>query len=234
MNYFFQPEALIKGSELTLTEEEGRHASKVLRSVVADRIHLINGMGQLAEAEIVNIKGAKVDVLIQSVTTEARQRYSLSIGLAILKKRDRLEWFIEKSVELAADKIILFHSQHTEKSKVDLGRLQKIAITALKQSGNLWLPEIAVDQDFKKLIGESFHGSNFIAHCRENEKSLLSKVYKASENALVLIGPEGDFSEPEIKKAIDHGFTPVSLGDLRLRSETAALAALMILQIANQ
>src|SRR6185312_11984664 len=230
MNYFFQPEELIEGIELTLTEEEGRHAVKVLRAAIGDHIHLINGMGQEAETEITNIKGARVDVVIQSVTTEKKHDHNLIIGLAILKKRDRLEWFIEKSVELAADKIILFHSQHTEKSKVDHGRLQKIAITALKQSGNLWLPEIVVDQDFKKLIGESFIGSKFIAHCREEQKPLLSKVYKASENALILIGPEGDFSEPEIKQAIDKGFTPVSLGNLRLRSETAALTALMMLQ----
>jgi len=234
MNYFFLSDNLLNGSRLTLSEEEGRHAIKVLRSGIGDKLFLINGMGQLAEASIVSIKGSVVEVIIENVSMEKLPEYQLVIGISILKKRERLEWFIEKAVELAAHKIILFSSRHSEKSHIDDKRLRKIAISALKQSGNLWLPEIIVNMDFQKLISEKINGAKYIAHCKEGEKSLLNKVYKKQENAFVFIGPEGDFSDTEIVDAIEKDFVPVSLGNLRLRAETAALAALMTLQLANQ
>ncbi len=235
MNYFFHSENLLHGSRLTLSEDEGRHAIKVLRSSIGDSIHIINGKGQLAEAVITNIKGNNVEVAIENVKFENKPGYELVIGLAILKKRDRLEWFVEKAIELAANRIILFNSQYTEKTHLDTKRLQKIAISASKQSGNLWMPEISCSIDFHKVISENFSGEKYIAHCREDgRKQLLNQAYKSSESALVLIGPEGDFSESEIRNALENNFYPVSLGNLRLRAETAALTALMMLQIANQ
>ena len=234
MNYFFHPEALSENDELVLSDEEARHAIKVLRLTKGNSIQLINGLGQLGEGEITNITGNKISVVINKVDTEKKPHYEISIALAILKKRDRLEWFIEKAVELAVGKIFVFSSQHTEKSNADTKRLNKIAVTALKQSGNLWMPEIISDMGFKDIVSGSYPGSKFIAHCRDEQKQLLRDVYNKADSALVLIGPEGDFSEPEIKQAYDHGFVPVSLGDLRLRAETAALTALLTMQIANQ
>ena len=234
MNYFFHPELMSEGDDLFLSEEEARHAIKVLRLIKGDPIQLINGLGQLAEGEITTITGNRVGVAINKVLSEKKPDHEISIGLAMLKKRDRLEWFIEKAVELAASKIFIFNSQHTEKSNTDLKRLNKIAISALKQSGNLWMPEIIGATDFQGLVSDSYIGSKFIAHCRDEQKQLLRDLYHKSESAIILIGPEGDFSETEIKQSYEHSFVPVSLGDLRLRAETAALAALVTMQIANQ
>ncbi len=234
MNYFFHPGSLSEGEGLNLIDEEARHAIKVLRLTKGSSIQLINGLGQLGEGELTNVSGNRISVTIHKVISESKPDYEISIGLAMLKKRDRLEWFIEKAVELAADKIFIFSSQHTEKSNADMKRLNKIAVSALKQSGNLWMPEIITGVGFQDMVSGSYKGSKFIAHCRDEEKKLLRDTYHASESALVLIGPEGDFSEPEIKLAHDHGFVPVSLGELRLRAETAALSTLITMQIANQ
>lgn len=234
MNYFFHPEPMSEGVNLFLSEEEARHAIKVLRLTKGNSIQLINGLGQLGEGEIKSITGNRVEVLMTNVSSEKRPEYEISIGLAMLKKRDRLEWFVEKVVELAASKIFIFNSQHAEKSNADLKRLNKIIISALKQSGNFWLPEIVSGIDFREIVSGEYKGSKYIAHCRDGQKQLLRDLYQKAQSAIILIGPEGDFSESEIKLSAEHQFIPVSLGDLRLRAETAALTSLITMQIANQ
>jgi 16S rRNA (uracil1498-N3)-methyltransferase len=234
MNYFFHPETMSEGDNLLLTDEESRHAIKVLRLKKGNSIQLINGLGQSGEGEIKDIAANCVSVMINDVISEKKPDHEISVALAMLKKKDRLEWFIEKAVELAATKIFIFNSQHTEKSNIDAKRLNKISVSALKQSGNLWMPEIIGGLDFRNIISASYQGSKFIAHCRDEQKQLLRDAYHASQSAIVLIGPEGDFSEPEIKQSYEHGFVPVGLGNLRLRAETAALTALLTMQIANQ
>jgi 16S rRNA (uracil1498-N3)-methyltransferase len=234
MNYFFCPEILQTNHSITFSAEESHHAVKVLRVSPGDEINILNGKGQKAIGHIEAIINKQLKVLIDNVETSDAKWPLISIALAILKKKERLEWFVEKAVELGAGRLILFHSAHTEKSRVDEMRLQKLMITALKQSGNLWLPEIVVNQSFVDLIKQPFDGMKFIAHCEDGDKLLLKHAYVQEKSALILIGPEGDFSSNEIKSALDQKFAPVSLGDLRLRAETAALTALLTLKIANE
>jgi 16S rRNA (uracil1498-N3)-methyltransferase len=234
MHFFFCPENFETGKNLLLSEEESGHATKVLRLTRDQTIFILNGMGQCAEAGITNLKGRQVEADIKNIHSEMRTSHAISIALGILKKRDRLEWFIEKAVELGAHEIILFNAAHTEKTRIDEKRLYKIAVSALKQSGNLWLPEIKTGLSYEELIKAPHSGQRFIAHCEDAHKDLLKHVYAAGTDAIILIGPEGDFSGAEIKMALDHHYIPVSLGKLRLRSETAALTALTIFSILNQ
>ena len=235
MNYFFDPSLYSEKQVLALSSEESRHATKVLRLSKGNAITIINGKGEKARGEISILNDKGMQVLVNEVFSEARPGYTLSIGLAVLKKRERLEWFVEKAVELAADRIVIFNSDHTEKHlKVDAERLNRIAITALKQSGNLWLPEIKVNAGFNEVVSENLKGLKFIAHCYEGDKMTLKQACKANDSITILIGPEGDFSLKEVDVAIANGFVPVSLGNLRLRAETAALAALMTMRLANQ
>lgn len=235
MNYFFDPAIFQIHQTLTLSPEESRHASKVLRLAKGDAITILNGKGEKAAGDILAMDDKGMQVHILEVYTEPRPDFTLSIALAVLKKRERLEWFVEKAIELAADRIILFQADHTEKFvKADPDRIYRIAVTALKQSGNLWLPDLVINTSFKELILATQTGQNFIAHCYDGEKTALGKVCKPGESMTVLIGPEGDFSVKEVETALKHNFTPVSLGNLRLRAETAALYALMTMRLANQ
>jgi 16S rRNA (uracil1498-N3)-methyltransferase len=234
MNHFYFPEQYNTDQILTLSPEESHHATKVLRLTIGQPVSLINGMGQRAQGLLHVLDGKQVKVLVCSVENHHALSGRVSIALALLKKKERLEWFIEKAVELGAAEIIIFNSDHTEKKKVDGNRLQKIALSALKQSGNLWMPEIKTSLTFAQLINEPWSGQKFIAHCEDSDKLLLKNACKKNENALILIGPEGDFSPNEIATALKNNFIPVSLGDLRLRAETAAITALITIQVNNQ
>jgi len=234
MNYFYYPALFDVYETITLPEEESHHALRVLRLTIGDTIVLINGLGQKAEGKILFQEGKKIKVQFYKIENQEPPRYKITIALAQLKKRERMEWFVEKAVELGASEIIVFISEHTEKKKADLIRLHKIAISALKQSGNLWMPYIKTDNAFEQLVNEPFDGIKFIAHCEEGIKSLLKDAYQAKENVLILIGPEGDFSSKEIDLALKNNFIPVSLGDLRLRAETAALTALITLKVLSE
>ncbi len=234
MNYFFSPVNFEMGQNIVIPEEETHHAIKVLRLTQGQKINILNGKGQYAEAEIIEINQKRIIAGIRKIITEDLPKPKLSIGLGLLKKKDRLEWFIEKAVELGIARVILFSSDHTEKFKADERRIEKIAISALKQSGNRWLPEIKTGIPLNRLLSEPFHGQKFIAHCADGEKSNFKHACKPGEDAMILIGPEGDFSDKEINLATENNFVPVSLGNLRLRSETAAFAALMTYKLINE
>jgi 16S rRNA (uracil1498-N3)-methyltransferase len=234
MSFFYNPGILIAGSFLTFSDEESHHAIKVLRLSPGSPVSVLNGKGIRAEGEISSIKAGKVEVLLDKISGNQPAPPLASLAIALLKKRDRLEWFIEKAVEIGVDQLILFSSEHSEKKSTELSRINKIAISALKQSGNLWLPEITTGISFKDFIRKPYHGQKFIAHCDNGEKILLKSACKENENCLVLIGPEGDFSKKEIASALENDFVPVSLGSTRLRSETAALTALLTIHILNE
>jgi 16S rRNA (uracil1498-N3)-methyltransferase len=147
---------------------------------------------------------------------------------------DRMEWFVEKATEIGIDKVTLLCCRFSERKDVKKARLDKIAVSAMKQSQKAIVPEITEMTEFKKFVTRPFDGRKFIAHCEEqSDKRLLKDIYKAGENALVLIGPEGDFSPEEIEMALANGFEPISLGESRLRTETAALFAVSTLHVLN-
>ena len=147
---------------------------------------------------------------------------------------DRNEWFAEKATEIGFDELTFLNCRFSERKVIKNEWIEKILISAIKQSLKARLPKLNEMTDFNKFINQEFKGQKFIAHCYEGEKPLLKDVLKAGEDALVLIGPEGDFSEGEVEKAIERGFTPISLGKSRLRTETAALVACHTLNLLNQ
>ena len=158
----------------------------------------------------------------------------LHIAMAPTKNMDRTEWFAEKATEIGFDELTFLNCRFSERKVIKTERIEKILISAVKQSLKATLPILNEMIDFNKFMNKDFKGQKFIAHCYEGEKPLLKDVLHKGEDALVLIGPEGDFSPEEVEKAIAKGFTPVSLGKSRLRTETAALVACHTLNLLNQ
>ena len=146
---------------------------------------------------------------------------------------DRNEWFVEKATEIGIDRLTPLLTNHSERKEIKRERLQKIVIAAMKQSMQAHLPDIEEMKGFKELIEQPFQGRKFIAHCHDLPKKQLASSYKKGENALILIGPEGDFSEEEVNRAVGLGFEPVSIGETRLRSETASLVSMHIIHVIN-
>jgi 16S rRNA (uracil1498-N3)-methyltransferase len=232
VNFFYHPALTSTDDHIELDSVESHHAAKVLRSRIGELVTITNGCGIKAEAVFEEVNPKKSVLRIIKIHQEENPNLA-HVAIANLKQRDRLEWFIEKAVEFGVKRITVFFSARTEKYGSDAKRLEKVAISALKQSGNPWLPPIETGVALDNLIKEN--GNMLIAHCSNQfPAALLKKTYKPKTNTTILIGPEGDFTEEEIKNAIDAGAIPVSLGPTRLRAETAALAALMTVHLANQ
>lgn len=221
----FYSEDLIKENQLvSLDGQESIHISKVLRKQIGDTIHITNGKGLLFEAQILSLAKKSCDLETLKII-ETKTTYSnLSIAIAPTKNIVRLEWFIEKSVEIGIDKIALFVSQNSERREVKVDRLQLKALSAMKQSLKYVLPEIEDVKKFKLLIDEAeqHFDEKLIAYCGENANALTPLLNK-DKKTIVFIGPEGGFSENEIEYAKQKGFKAVSLGESRLRTETAGV-----------
>ena len=223
MNLFYTPD--ISGDYHVLEEQESKHVVKVLRLKIGDAINMVDGKGSLYEGVIVKITSHECHVRITNKISEYGKRdYYLHIAVAPTKNIDRIEWFVEKATEIGIDEITPILCEHSERKVIKTDRFEKIMISAIKQSGKAYLPKLNNIITFKELISTSFSEGKFIAHCYEQEKTPLIKAITDNSN-LIVIGPEGDFSEKEIKDAITHNFKPVSLGNSRLRTETAALVA---------
>jgi len=238
MHLFYTPD--ISQPEYTLNEEESKHCIRVLRLGVGDKIILLDGKGGWYECEIISDHPKRCGIKILNEQKEVGKRaYHLQLAIAPTKNMDRLEWFAEKATEIGIDGIALLHCQNSERDIVKTERLEKVLISAMKQSMNAYLPQLVEMTDFKKFIttAKTFAGQKFIAHCynaiANTGKPHLKQVYRSSENVLILIGPEGDFSLEEVKFAMENGFNEISLGTSRLRTETAALAACLTVHILN-
>ena len=224
MHLFYFPD--LSGDLITLDEDESKHAVRVLRLQKGDIVDLVDGKGTRAEATVEDDHAKRCTLLIQRRRSETSGRnFRLHIAVAPTKNADRLEWFVEKATEIGIDRISLIQCDHSEKEKVKTERLEKLAVSAMKQSQQSWLPEIRGVMALRELIETNEAAQKFIAHCAEGEKQSLQSLVHQKGEVLVLIGPEGDFSEEEIALAIENGFHPVSLGHTRLRTETAALFA---------
>ena len=158
----------------------------------------------------------------------------LHLAMAPTKNMDRIEWFAEKATEIGFDELTFLNCRYSERKVVKNERIEKILVSAVKQSLKASVPVLNEMIDFDKFISQDFNGQKFIAHCYPGEKPLLKDLIRRGEDVLVLIGPEGDFSEEEVEKAIKSGFQPISLGRSRLRTETAALVACHIMNLINQ
>jgi 16S rRNA (uracil1498-N3)-methyltransferase len=231
MQIFYTPEI---NENPILPHDEARHCINVLRMKAGDRINLTDGKGNfyLAEIAAAKLSDCKLNVLEIKLQKKTWKGF-VEIALAPTKNADRTEWFAEKAVELGIDRISLISSRFSERKEMKTDRIRRVMIAAMKQSLKAQLPELREMCAFRQFIAQEFDGQKFIAHCNEGEKPLLAKTYQPAGNVLLLIGPEGDFSEEEVAMAVACGFQPVSLGESRLRTETAALAALNAIHIIN-
>lgn len=232
MQIFYTPDISVCPE---LPEEEAGHCIRVLRLTEGDEILLTDGKGSFYKATIsrAHPKHCEVTVL-ESWHQPSLWNFRLHIAVAPTKNMDRMEWFAEKATEIGIDEITCLNCRFSERKEVKPARLEKILVSAMKQSQKATLPVLNGMTDFKKFVTLPFEGRKFIAHCEEGEKPLLKSIYHPGENALILIGPEGDFSPEEIALAIANGFEPISLGESRLRTETAALVACHTLHVLNQ
>lgn len=232
MHVFYTPDIQNRAE---LPEEEAAHAVRVLRLQAGDEVTLTDGKGNFYRAEIsvASNKRCLVNIL-ETQPQEPLWQGHLHIAMAPTKNMDRTEWFAEKATEIGFDELTFLNCRFSERKVIKTERIQKILVSAIKQSLKARLPLLNEMTDFDKFVRQPFNGQKFIAHCYEGEKPLLRDVSKRGQDALVLIGPEGDFSEEEVKLAIEQGFQPISLGRSRLRTETAALVACHILNLQNQ
>jgi 16S rRNA (uracil1498-N3)-methyltransferase len=237
MHLFFTPD-ISSTSEYILNEDESKHCIRVLRLQKGDKVILIDGKGGKYDATIEddNVKRCKVSI-INIHKEKQRATYSLRLAIAPTKNNDRLEWFIEKATEIGIDEISLIQCEHSERITVKAERMERVAISAIKQSVKSFLPKINGIITLKEFLKQTktITGHKFIAHCYEpfTEKKHIKNLYIKNNDVLVLIGPEGDFTIDEVKQALNEGFQEISLGNSRLRTETAALYAITALNIAN-
>jgi 16S rRNA (uracil1498-N3)-methyltransferase len=218
-----------------LSEEESRHCIKVLRMKEGDRLTITDGKGFLYDCILVEAHPKHCMVSIETENFRDKSwNFSLHIAFAPTKNMERNEWFVEKATEIGIDEITPLLCRFSERKEVKSERLRKIIISAMKQSRQTVLPCFNEMISFQEFISMPFSGRKFIAHCYPTEKKRLTQTYRKSEDALLLIGPEGDFSEEEVQKAIEMGFEPISLGENRLRTETACLVACHTVHVLNQ
>jgi 16S rRNA (uracil1498-N3)-methyltransferase len=237
MHLFYTP-SISSNEFFTLNEDESKHCVRVLRLAIGNEIVLIDGNGGWYKAIITedNPKGCVVKIVEVKKET-GKKPFQLHIAIAPTKSNDRMEWFIEKTTEIGIDEISIIECRNSERTNVKTERLEKVAVAAIKQSLKAYLPAIHEMLSVKKFIEvtNDFKGQKFIAHCNEStEKIHLKKLYIKGKNALVLIGPEGDFTLEEVQYALSKGFKEISLGYSRLRTETAALYACSIINVLNE
>ena len=232
MNLFYQP--LITENVNHLDEEESRHCSKVLRKKSGDQIYITDGKGCLYNARIINADSRKCTFEVMDKQEEKARTFSIHIAIAPTKNPDRMEWFVEKSVEFGIDHITLMECDNSERNFLKLDRLRKVAISAMKQSFKRTLPVVDGIKPFKSVVDAvNPTDQKFVAFVDPDNQLHLKDAATKNGNYFVLIGPEGDFSEVELNLAIQREFQKVSLGSSRLRTETAGIAACHILNLIN-
>ena len=228
MQLFYHPNIDKNTSNCLFDKEESQHIAKVLRKKQGDTLHITNGKGFLFEGQLSFASPKQCEVSILKCQEQIHRPYHLHLVVAPTKMNERYEWFLEKATEIGIDEITPIICQHSERTSLKLERFEKIILSAMKQSLQCYLPTlnppITSAVFFKQMMTDT--SDKYIAHCQENEKILLSHALTPlSERITILIGPEGDFSDEEINTAIAQNFRPISLGETRLRTETAAIVA---------
>jgi 16S rRNA (uracil1498-N3)-methyltransferase len=222
MHLFYVPTLTPTTKSIYLSEDESKHACRVLRLKINDEVSLLDGVGGVYYARIEEDNPKKCLLQILSVTQETKPTQEVHIAIAPTKNMDRIEWFVEKATEIGMTELTLIVCDHSERKIVKTERLEKILISATKQSKRTFIPKLNDLVSFSEFMKQHTQGA--LAHCEEGEKKTLRTVYQTS-NYPILIGPEGDFSTKEIATATAKGFDFVLLGNTRLRTETAGLYA---------
>ncbi|MBQ8367267.1 MAG: 16S rRNA (uracil(1498)-N(3))-methyltransferase [Alistipes sp.] len=235
MQLFYAPEISLPC--YTLTEEESKHCVRVLRMRVGDELHLTDGRGTLYRCKVVddNAKRCTVEV-VDSTPEYEKMTYGLTMAVAPTKNIDRYEWFLEKATEVGITEIYPIECDHSERRQIKAEREEKVITSAVKQSLKAYHPTLHPMTDIREVITMDFAGEKYIAHCNDSlgERPYLGSLIKKGGNNLILIGPEGDFSEEEITFAVQNGFKAISLGKERLRTETAAVVATVVTATINK
>ncbi len=218
-----------------LPDEEAGHCLRVLRLSQGDEIMLADGKGNFYKALITVTSGKRcLFSIVETLPWQKPWSGHLHLAMAPTKNMDRNEWFVEKATEIGFDELTFLNCRFSERKVIKTERIEKVMVSAMKQSLKASLPVLNEMTGFMEFISRNFAGQKFIAHCYEGEKKPLQAALRKGEDALVLVGPEGDFSPEEVEAAISHGFIPISLGKSRLRTETAALVACHTLNLMNQ
>lgn len=234
MQLFYNSDIKISDKNFFFDKEESKHIVKVLRKKEGDNIYITNGLGNLFISEIVFASEKKCEVKIIDINTFEPTPYYIHIAVAPTKMNDRMEWFLEKATEIGIHEITPILCDHSERKVYKIDRAEKIIQSALKQSNQYFLPKINEPVPFSNFVKTAFDGQKFIAHCEETAKRSFKNEIKLNSKILILIGPEGDFSTKEINLAIENKFVPVTLGNTRLRTETAALVACHTVALTNE
>ena len=229
---FFYNEEITTGlSQLVLNEETSRHVVQVLRMQMGDQLKLTDGLGNIFTAIITDDHKKRCAVTIHSKEFQQQSQRKVTIAISLIKNSSRFEWFLEKVTEIGISEIIPLICERTEKQHFRSDRMKSILVSAMLQSQQCWLPVLQEPVQFDNLIIKQFNNcKKYIAHClSESSKEQLHHQITKLSNQLILIGPEGDFSPTEIEQALQQQFIPVSLGETRLRTETAGLVAAVLL-----
>ena len=233
--FFFVPDA---AHQQELPQDEAMHAMRVLRLKGGDELFLMDGEGSFyrAQVTIAATRNCYYEIL-ETLPQERQWQGRLHLAIAPTKMLDRIEWMLEKATEVGVDEVSFLNCAFSERKLLKLPRLEKIVISAVKQSRKAWKPQLHEITTFKKFIAAHQEGPRYIAHCYDEipRVNLFDELCRQeSDDALVMIGPEGDFSIEEVRMAVDAGFVSVDLGKSRLRTETAGLSAVMMMQLAKQ
>jgi len=235
MQLFYTPDIDAASSTYYLNEEESKHGIRVLRLQAGEQVQLIDGKGNLYTAAITDAHPKRTQLQIVSVQKEFNKRnHYLHIAVAPTKNIERLEWFLEKATEIGVDEISLVICQRSERKEAKVERLNKIITSAIKQSLKAYHPILNEPISLNKLLAAPFNGQKFIAHCEPGNKAALKEQLNPRGSYLILIGPEGDFTPKEIEDALKNDFKAITLGESRLRTETAALEACFEVNFLNR
>lgn len=225
MQLFYSPTLTIEDDYFCFDKNESRHIIKVLRKKIGDNILITNGLGYIFESEISQSNPNKCEIKILSFSQQNKRDYKIHLAVAPTKLNERYEWFLEKATEIGVDEITPIFCSNSERKVIKSERYKKVIHAAAKQSKQAYFPKLNTPQKFKDLIQNSTASHRYIAHCMDGRKLHLKTELKSKKDILILIGPEGDFTTQEIEWANRYEFQAISLGDSRLRTETAAIVA---------
>jgi len=235
MQLFYNPEISENDKQIVFPKDESKHIVKVLRKKEGDILNITNGNGLLFKAKIIQADIKQCLATILTVEKQPPPPYYLHMIVAPTKMNDRYEWFLEKAMEIGVHEITPIVCDHSERKVVKINRFERVLQSAMKQSLHYRMPKLNEPINFSDFMAKEIHGSMYIAHCEEQSgKTYLQNEINSVEKINILIGPEGDFSKEEITTALDQGWYPVSLGDSRLRTETAAIVACHTVALINQ
>lgn len=227
---FFFEDTLPLSDEFMVNEDSSRHISQVLRMKEGEEIIITNGKGYMLSTIIISADKKKTKVRITKKEFSERPLPTVAIAISLIKNNNRFEWLAEKATEIGITTIIPLICRRTEKLHFKKERTKSILISAMLQSQQPWLPELQEPQKFLEVLKNENYDQKFIAHCSNEEKQELKNLVQKKASKIILIGPEGDFTEEEIETAVKNNYIPVSLGETRLRTETAAIVAAVILK----